>query len=347
MSPSAHAYLAPSAASRWMLCPGSVEAATHFEDTSGYAAERGTLMHTYIEQRLQGLATLHLDSLDDEEQGIVDVCVDAANALIDGVNSGVAFGVENRVKLPHVHPMLWGTADLFVWHIEEGHLTVLDFKTGRMPVSPVANWQLIAYAAGVIRTDYDSLKRITLAVCQPRTNTVLSTWTTTPDDFLNRVDMMAEGAEMATGENAPRIPGAKQCVYCPARFTCPERMADEAHKMGDLFTPAEWFTEDTTILESAAKALRARIKEAERNAKEGRVPNVHSIGYELMTWTKAGREWLDDTYDQRAYVLMDKRLSPRAAMRHFGLEVRDLDPKHYSISWRALSHVIDYQRSNA
>ena len=344
MSPSDHAYLAPSAASRWMLCPGSVEAATHFEDTSGYAAERGTLMHTYIEQRLQGLATLHLDSLDDEEQGIVDVCVDTAEALI-GNGDNVSHGIENRVKLPHVHPMLWGTADLFVWHIDEGHLTVLDFKTGRIPVSPVANWQLIAYAAGVIRTDYDSLKRITLAVCQPRASTLMSSWTTTPEDFANRVDMMAEGAEMATAENAPRIPGARQCVYCPARFTCPERMADEAHKMGDLFAPVEWFTDDSAIL-NRAKALRARIKEAERNAKEGHVPNIHAIGYELMAWTKAGREWLDETYGNRARM-MDKRLSPRAAMRLFDLEVRDLDPKHYTISWRALSHVIDYQRSNA
>ena len=343
MSPSDHAYLAPSAASRWMLCPGSVEAATHFEDTSGYAAERGTLMHTYIERELAEESTVGLDELDDEEQGIVDVCVDAAESLRRGV--GVSWGVENRVKLPHVHPMLWGTADLFCWHIEEGHLTILDFKTGRVPVSPVANWQLIAYAGGVLGTDFDTVQKITLGVLQPRSSTVVSFWTTTIEDFVNRISMLGSGAMMATAENAPRIPGAKQCVYCPARFTCPERMADEAHKVGDLFAPVEWFSDDSAIL-NQAKALRARIKEAERNAKEGRVPNVHSIGYELMTWTKAGREWFDGVYGRRALVL-GKRLSPRAAMRHFGLEVRDLDPKHYTISWRALSHVIDYQRSNA
>ena len=344
MSPSAHAYLAPSAASRWMLCPGSVEAAEHYEDHAGHAAERGTLMHHYIERTLMGEAFDGLEELDDDEQGIVDVCVEAAKVLMDNDGNGAVFGVENRVKLPHVHPMLWGTADLYVWHIEEGHLTILDFKTGRIPVSPVANWQLIAYAAGVLREKYDVVSRISIGVLQPRTSTIASFWTTDVGDFKARVSMLAHGAAMATAEVPPRIPGARQCVYCPARFHCPERMGDEAHKMADLFAPEDWWSDDASILERA-KGLRGRIRDAEKRAKDGQVPDIHAIGYELMQWTKAGREWFDEAYGDRAFVL-GKRLSPRAAMRLFDFSRDALDSKHYSLSWRALSHVVDYERSD-
>ncbi len=52
-----HARLSPSAASRWLACPASVNMTAELEDTTSAAAAEGTLAHTVVENRIRS----HLD----------------------------------------------------------------------------------------------------------------------------------------------------------------------------------------------------------------------------------------------------------------------------------------------
>ena len=131
-----HAPLAPSDAYRWMACPGSIELRANLTPRpSGYAAERGTLMHSYAERCLKDEALFGLDPLHEDEHAIVDAFVTYVNAMTRDRDLDTAVGVETRVSLAELHPHVWGTVDTFVWFWRKGkrHLTIIDFKSGRMP----------------------------------------------------------------------------------------------------------------------------------------------------------------------------------------------------------------------
>ena len=339
---SAHAYLAPSAAGRWMLCPGSVEASAHYPDTSGFAAQRGTLMHAHAERILRDEDRAALEPLDEDEQHIVDQFVAFAKSMV----GGEAFGVETRVSLPHISPALWGTADLYVWHMKDRVLTVADFKTGRVPVSPVANWQLLIYAEGVLRTGASDsyVQRVQLAVVQPRNQTTVRLWALDAVEFQRYMDRLRDGAGDATAESAVRIPGARQCQYCPARYDCHERMGDTTHSLADIFDPDDMAGGDAALL-AKAKTLRGELRRVEKAAADGNVDGVRSRGYHREAWTKDGAAWFEAEYGSRAFV-DGKRLSPKAAIATLGLDPESIAGR-ISRTWRTLDQTISYERGDA
>ena len=276
---SAHARLAPSAASRWMLCPGSValsEAAT--EEPAGAAAGRGTVMHAWIEHRLSPGSSSPAEPLDPGEERIVDVAAEVTASMFDGSDRS---GLETRVSLEHLGRDCWGTADGFAWSEEGGHLTLLDWKTGFIPVSPVANWQLIAYAEGIRERERLEIEGVTLMIVQPRLSAAVRSWYSPRHQFDAYVEHLAAGVSAVHLLSDVRLPGPTQCGFCPARATCPERSGSLIGRLDDLCDmPGEEVSADEALVVTAqllareAKIVADRLPEGSRLWKNPRFKNA-------------------------------------------------------------------------
>lgn len=236
---SGHAELAPSAAHRWIRCPGSVPMSKGIGDTgSSYAAE-GTWAHKLAEVRLEGREALTEGEIADLV-GLTGETYDTA-AMSDPVRYYVdyvqALGgdlfTELRLSLTEItgEEGARGTADAVI--LRGSELVIADLKFGQgVKVDAVENPQLTIYAGAAVRTFApmmdEELAQIRLIIIQPRLDHV-SEWTLTPAELEARLDAISKAAaearrEMATEDTAQwhLCPGLPQCRFCPARGRCRE-----------------------------------------------------------------------------------------------------------------------------
>lgn len=196
----AHAILAPSAAHRWMVCPGSIAMEQPFPNTTSVYAAQGTAAHELAgwclandEQPEDHLGlwidtkstngNVFVDLSDDDEPReenryfpIDDDMVDAVTSYTDFVR-GLMVGrqdaeldVEQRLDMTHLHPDIFGTGDATVYIESEAHLHVCDYKHGKgHAVDADNNPQLFLYGAGAARRFHNRpLEKVTLHIIQPR-----------------------------------------------------------------------------------------------------------------------------------------------------------------------------------
>lgn len=116
------------------------------------------------------------------------------------------------------------TPDLWFYDALSGHLVVVDFKTGVIPVEANENQQLMYYAATVMHEEGFDVKTITLQIIQPGHPSEVT---------MNRAELEHWMAEARVAEQ--RIldkdltlkPTDKGCKFCPAN----------PHSRGDKGTP--------------------------------------------------------------------------------------------------------------
>lgn len=236
---SGHADLAPSAAHRWIRCPGSVPMSKGIGDTgSSYAAE-GTWAHKLAEVRLSGRETLTEGEIADLV-GLTGETYDTAamtepvRYYVDYVKSlGGDLFTEQRLSLTEItgEEGARGTADAVI--LRGSELVIADLKFGQgVKVDAVENPQLTIYAGAAVRTFApmmdEELAQIRLVIIQPRLDHV-SEWTLTPAELEARLDTISKAAAEARREMAAEdtaqwhlCPGLPQCRFCPARGRCRE-----------------------------------------------------------------------------------------------------------------------------
>lgn len=185
-----------------------------------------------------------------------------------GANSGVPVIIER------VHPSrCWGEPD--GWKLDgiEQILHVPDYKYGFEVVEVFENWQVMAYAAGLLRMLEldDQIVRVKFTIVQPRAFHTLGSvrsWTVRADELRPYVNIMATAAARALQVDPPPVATAgAHCMstHCPARHRCPtlqlaagavaewSREGETAHEM----TPTAIGTE-LTILTAASEVIEAR-----------------------------------------------------------------------------------------
>ncbi len=286
-----HSTLSPSAAHRWVKCPGSValEAKAPKPRPSEHAAE-GTVAHDLAEKYASG----KLDSLelmgkvgeivkqDGYEIEITDEMVDGAIEYGDAVEADrkmllnddrpahVQVQFEKRVTAKSIDPDVWGTADSLVYR--KGHkLIVRDYKFGKgVQVDVEENEQLCVYAVGAM-DDLDcwAFEEIEIVIHQPRgehADGAERRWSADRAWFEEFRDRMKKAVAEARKPDAQLESGA-WCRWCKGQAFCSERHA---------------------LVQAKAQVTFSAIPD--EKALEARLPEVKLLPVEQLT---AALKWKD------------------------------------------------------
>jgi hypothetical protein len=195
-----------------------------FPNTTSVFAEEGTAAHELAEMLLRGDSWNNVigETLLESNVVVTQDMYDYVMTYVSYVNSisGELF-IEQRVDFSHIAPEGFGTSDAIV--INDETMTIIDLKYGKgVRVDAENNTQGILYALGAVN-DYGMLfniKTINIVIVQPRLDHI-SEWTIGIDELNRWGERLKQAAELTLSENAPRVPGEKQCQWCRAKATCP------------------------------------------------------------------------------------------------------------------------------
>lgn len=248
-----HSLLSPSAASRWMGCPGSVRRikrliakGTHVERRTSFFAAEGTAMHQVREDVLRFGFDLY-DHFVGTVQGADGfeflITEDMVDNLVEGIDRILEFDgdllVETRVvTTEYVGPDedgddQGGTIDAAVisWPIKEVVMSDLKYGAG-VAVQAVGNKQLRIYLLGLIAwleatyPDVDfSDWTFRLIIDQPRHYEGGGEWKQSYQQLMAFGEEVREKAAQTKLIRPPICPSVDACTWCPVKDydgECPE-----------------------------------------------------------------------------------------------------------------------------
>jgi len=292
----AHAKLSPSAAERWMTCPGSVHLidVRNIKSVGGAAANKGTVVHHISEQVLKGKTKKLKTFLDKTIDNIVvsQDMIDAAQYYIDFVSSlpGDKF-YEQKVSIEHIIGDCWGTADTVV--ATAGSLLIADLKSGAgVKVYAQNNRQLLIYALGAFYK-YDLIydfQTITMVIVQPPLDHI-STWSVSVEELLAFEEELLVAKQKIEYAKDKFVITDKGCQWCPAKAVCPAHLeiANQAAQI-DFKTS---LPEDLSYWLDKLPALKGFIAIIEEKAYEKLVAGEVITGFGLGKPAKR-RTWSDE-----------------------------------------------------
>lgn len=333
-----HARLGPSAAHRWIHCPGSVRLVESLEitgaDTGSVYAAEGTAAHSVAEI----VASYH-------HGRITEAMLEAALSAWRGSNDGAEWLGDRTIKeaelemVEHaliysdvitneldrqpgwsemhlelkVHPgvpSVWGTGDCVI--VGPREVAAIDYKYGTgVRVAAPDNEQLMLYALGALEADIlGTAETIRIIIVQPRLDHV-SVWELPVAQLKAwREEVAIPAAELAMTGDAPFGPSVGACRFCPARGQCRaqvEWIAQQDFKAPDLMDE-----DDYAYALSILPAVRQWAQEVEERALQlvysdgGKIPGykvVLSGGKRAITDEEAAVEKLVDAGYDRAKVV--------------------------------------------
>ena len=314
-------FFRPSAAARWMACPGSAVLEADMPDTSSAAADEGTLAHWVASWALEQ----ELDALEyfERYQGAhdcpdvpgdwrvtedmckhVQVYVDAVRRSLDKGGPG-ELHVETRVSFQEAlgtTEQADGTADAII--LRDDDFEVHDLKYGANPnnrVDAMGNEQLQCYALGVLEQfgHLADFKRATLVIHQPRLDWQ-DRWEVTIEelrDFNDRAATAVAETALAAAMGRDEVlakqhalnPSEKACKWCKVKATCPALRAEVERAIASVPEELDALNAAmklTKLAEDWAKAVRAAVEAALLEGKP-------LADYKLVEGRRGARSWTD------------------------------------------------------
>lgn len=328
MSPKAHAFLSPSASSRWLACvaaPWMESRGVVVEESSPYA-EEGTRAHAEAEECVT--AMLNGESLEVALTHLKDVTLEPfIRAYLEEIASTYFeapefFAVEKRINLREVYGLnedAFGTADCIA--VCGGVLHVFDYKHGvGVPVSAVANTQLSIYALGFLKSwEGPEISEAVLHIVQPRLpmGPTVSRFSISVEDlefFEAQVEDAAEAANRIRiagfASEDDFAPSAETCRFCKARASCEAHAQITARALGlpKTLPPADIANDEELGAVLAFKPLaEAFFKDIEEEAYKRLLAGHEVPGFKLVEGNLGKRTWFDDA--QVEEVLKAMRLN--------------------------------------
>ena len=288
---SGHAVLGPSSASRWMACTPSARLELNYPDTSGPAAQEGTLAHELGEMIIQyhnklikkveykeAVERIEANPMFNADmQGHAEdyaSFVEERLAEAKGRTKDAVLQVEAKLNLTEYVPEGFGTGDAVI--IADGVMDIIDLKYGKgVMVFCENNKQMMLYSLGALR-EYDfmyDIHTVRMTIYQPRLDNISSFEMSVSDLRKWAVEELIPKAKLAFDGVGEFVPGT-HCHFCKAKVQCralaeenlkiakydfadPILLAD--HEISDILTRAKAFVnwigsiEDFALLEAIEK----------------------------------------------------------------------------------------------
>lgn len=306
-----HSLLAPSSASTWVKCPGSVilRATGGIESGTPEAAE-GQAAHELCELYASG-SGLNPDekvgSTASNGEIYTQEMAEAAKLYVEVLNQYGAFSgnleLEDHMDIPDIHQECHGTPDA-TW-VAPGNMFICDFKFGHGIVEAFENWQMICYASGLMsRYGIDGYQdqnlMITMIIVQPRSfhaEGPVREWTVKASDLRAYINNLRTAAEAALGEN-PQVKSGLQCRYCLGRHACESarQAAIKAVEILNVATPTP-LTNNALAVELPALDLALKQLQYRRDALLEEAENRIAGGQNIVGLTRqpitGQRKWVE------------------------------------------------------
>lgn len=234
-----HALIAPSDASIWAFCPGSIKMRAGLVDDRQDHLE-GSALHEVARTVLNCSGTLHdIEGMPVTIEGghVVIITRGMINRVIVYIDFCKRFRfdrdlddhydrphIEECVEAPRIHKECFGTPDFWKFDQEKKLLTIVDYKDGWGEISPYRNFQLICYVAGIVEKYFrihESNMKVNFVIVQPRTKEVspIKQWLTSAVNLRAEINLLSNSAYQALS-NDPSCTAGKHCKYCLAKFKC-------------------------------------------------------------------------------------------------------------------------------
>lgn len=304
----AHAKLSPSAADRWIHCPGSIRLADQCPPAgSTDFADEGTAAHALAELKVLSIAgkvaVEHFDRARASEYYCGEM-EEATEYYKDQVGMIYARALqkdhaaelmaEQHFSLEDWIPGGFGTSDAVV--IGDGVIEVIDLKYGKgVKVEAEGNPQLRLYGLGaaMLFGDIYDLNTVRMTIIQPRLDHISTEEMPLQELFGWAETVVKPAAKLALGKNAPTECG-DWCRWCPARATCRTRaekqleLAQYDFQAPDLLQP-----EEIGEILRRAEDLQKWASDVQAYAFEQALAGEHYDGWKLVEG-RSTRKWADD-----------------------------------------------------
>lgn len=241
-TPTQHALLSASSASRWLKCTAAPRFEEQFPEKTSEYAEEGRLAHAICELKVikkfttqikprtytTRLNKLKKDPLyQDEMDKTSDLYIEHLTERAMAYDSTPSVAVEVQVDFSEYVLEGFGTCDCVM--IGGDTLDITDYKHGKgVPVSAEGNPQMRLYALGALKRYApiygNAIKRVRMTIEQPRIQDEPSTETITVEELRawgESIKPIAAKAYMGLGDFCP----GEHCRFCRGKAQCKARAA--------------------------------------------------------------------------------------------------------------------------
>lgn len=320
-----HAKLSASGSQRWIACPGSVSAEKGLTDRGSSYAQEGTRAHELADLVLSGggnaFAWEGKELVENNEQAPDREMCAYVQDFVDYVASlGGEQYYEERVDFSEWVPEGFGTADVIAYDKDSETLHVVDLKYGKgHRVEAKDNTQGVLYGLGAY-SDYGmiyGIKHIHIHIHQPRLDHI-SVWELTLDELLRWGEWISERATECLKDDAERVPGEEQCMFCKAKATCPALMRHAEKTLMSEFDEFEPVNVDgladdklRNVLDNK-KLIAGWLEAVEKHVTERITHGERFDGYKLVEG-RSVRQWSDSNAAEATLseLLEDAAYTPR------------------------------------
>lgn len=238
-TPSTHALLSASSAHRWLKCTAAPLFEQNFPAGTSEYAEEGTLAHSICElfarKKFTVMSTRKFNAELKKLQAqplYSDEMIHTAEAYVEyltekamGYTTTPHVTFEVKVDMSKYIPEGFGTCDSAM--IGDDTLHITDYKHGKgVKVEAKDNPQMRLYALGVLNLYLpifgDTIKKISMGICQPRLSDAPSEDTLTVEELLAWGESIKPIAQEAYNGPGTFCPG-DHCRFCRGKVHCRAR----------------------------------------------------------------------------------------------------------------------------
>lgn len=223
----------PSAAARWVPCPGSTVASQLYENDDSVHSEKGDYAHDVLETSI-------IFGIMQPETKYEDLTENLAMVLEWIAQTRAAYGPECRVYAEQVFEIPetgeFGTGD--VTFVSPQVLHIADYKNGYVMVDVELNMQMLCYLLGAI-AKYGERAEYKITVLQPNASHIdgpIRTYNVSQDD----IDWFRQQIAWSMANEQLFVAG-KHCkkTYCDHRGNCAVFLAYAQDNCKDAYWPTD------------------------------------------------------------------------------------------------------------